>query len=454
MLLQPQLDLVVWLLLVGAVVTPIAIRALQRQVDVFEPIVFASLVYSGIFVVPCGIMLLFGFSYPLLPSVNLTFGSVVVAVGVLCFAAGYLIVVPRPLESMRDSRTPLRSNWAPRPQVWAMALGFCVVSLMTYVLFFFPSAGGVSQYLDSGAGFLTSVDTLRGAGVARAAILLASVGFFIAVMHLLSRGSRQAGDVVLVWIAGLASLVTTALSKNRVFLLWDLVVPIVMVHYARRRIRMTQAVAGALALFMITVGFTVAVRSPEAFTSGTDRGLLASVANFLVVQTGEMSVVSDIAERQPGTIGYLNGSTLVASALNLVPRGIWADKPPTAGEIYTRYFVPSVWRTGNTFLGVPWQGELLLNGGLLALIVGTFTSGLLFGLVYGRIWAQTSSLYIGLRGVLSFSLFLLITRGSLQFYSFTLVWGVPFVLGTLALVRREVRHHKLPKRVRAFGTGK
>jgi oligosaccharide repeat unit polymerase len=314
---------------------------------------------------------------------------------------------------------------------------------LTYVLVFFPKAGGLSQYLDSGTGFLTSVDTLRGAGVARAAILLASVGFFIAVLHLLLRRSTKRSDVVLVLIAGSASVVTTALSKNRVFILWDLIVPAVILHYSRRPIRIAEAVIGATALFMITIAFTVALRSPEAFTSRSGQGLLADVADFLVVQTGEMSVVSDIVERQSATLGYLNGATLFASVVNVVPRGIWADKPATAGETYTRYFVPSVWRAGNTFLGVPWQGELLLNGGLPALIVGTFLSGFLSGLAYRRIWAKPTALSVALRGLFAFSLFLLITRGSLQFYSFTLVWGIPLVLGTLALVRNQASRGNL-----------
>jgi hypothetical protein len=280
--------------------------------------------------------------------------------------------------------------------------------------------------------------------------MLASVGFFIAVVHLLMRGSVRRSDVVLVLLAGTASVVTTALSKNRVFVLWDLAVPVVILHYSRRPIRVAEAALGTTALFIVIVAFTVAFRSPAAFTSRTDQGLLADIADFIVVQTGEMSVVSDIAERQSVTLGYLNGATLVASAVNVVPRGIWAEKPATAGEIYTRYFAPDVWRTGTTFLGVPWQGELLLNGGLPALVVGTFLSGVLSGIVYRRIWAKSSTLSIALKGLFTFSLFLLITRGSLQFYSFTLVWGLPLVLGILAIERHEVSRDNVSSSADAY----
>jgi len=441
-LVKPDLGLVAWLFLVGAVAAPVAIRLAQRRFDVFEPVVLASLVYFGIFVVPCGIMLFFGYTYPLLPSADLSGGAIVVGLGVLCFAAGYLLVVPHPLEWRRDRRTPA-AQWAPRLLVWAIVSGLSAISLLTYVLFFFPSAGGLSQYLDPGAGFLTSVDTLRGAGVARAAILIGSVGFFIAVLHLLLHSSPRRSDVLLVFLSGTASVVTTALSKNRVFLLWDLAVPIVLLHYSRRPIRAAEAVLGTTVLFVIVVAFTVAIRSPAAFTSRTDNGLFADIADFLVVQTGEMSVVSDITQRQPVTLGYLNGATLAASAVNIVPRELWPEKPATAGEIYTRYFMPDVWRTGTTFLGVPWQGELLLNGGMTALVVGTFVSGMLCGVVYRRIWAASSALSIALRGLVAFSLYLLITRGSLQFDSFTLVWGVPLVLGTLAIVKYGVRRGNL-----------
>jgi hypothetical protein len=269
------------------------------------------------------------------------------------------------------------------------------------------------------------------------------VGFFVAVLNLLLRSTVRRSDALLVILAGSVSVVTTALTKNRVFLVWDLALPIVFLHYARRPIRVAEMALGIAALFIIAVAFTVALRSPAAFTSRTDSGLVADVADFYVVQTGEMSVVSDIVERQPVTLGYLNGATLVASALNVVPRAIWPDKPATTGEIYTRYFMPDLWRSGATFIGVPWLGELLLNGGLPALIVGTFISGWLSGMVYRRVWANTSAVSIALRGLFAFALFLLITRGSLEFYSFTLVWGVPLVLGILAIVRREVTRPSL-----------
>jgi oligosaccharide repeat unit polymerase len=320
--------------------------------------------------------------------------------------------------------------------VSTIVLGVCAISFLTYVLFFFPASGGISQYLDPGSGLFGSVDTLRGAGIARAAILLASVGFFIAVVHFLLRSSPRPSDLLLVLLAGSASVVATALSRNRVFLVWDLAVPVVILHYTRRRIRVPEALLGITALFVITVVFTVAIRSPQAFSSRTGSGFLASIADFYVVQTGEMSVVSDIAERQASTLGYLDGATLVASAVNVIPRAIWSDKPSTAGETYTQYFMPDVWRRGSTFLGVPWQGELLLNGGLPALVLGGFLTGLLFGLLYRRIWAKPTAVGIALRGLFSFSLFLLITRGSLEFYSFTLVWGVPLVLGILILTKR------------------
>jgi hypothetical protein len=443
---KPHLGALAWLLMAGAVAAPVAIRFAQGMMDVFEPVVFASLVYAGIFVVPCGIMLFTGRTYPLLPSVDLSSGSVVVALGVLCFAAGYFVLVPRPLKWSGRGATPVR--WA-RTLVWMIVLGLCAVSVLTYLFFWFPRAGGVSEYLNPGAGFNNSVDSLRGAGVARAAILLASVGFFIAVAHLLLRRSARFTDVALVVLAGLVSVVASALSKNRVFLLWNLGVPVAILHYSRRPIRMVEVVLGTTALFMIAVAFTVTLRSPAAFTSRTNTGVLANISDFLVVQTGEMSVVSDIAERQPSTLPYLDGATLVASAVNVVPRAIWHDKPATAGEIYTRYFLPDVWRTGATYLGVPWQGELLLNGGLVALVAGSILSGMFFGLLYRRFWAMSSALTITLRGVLAFSLYLLIARGSLEFYSFTLVWGIPLVFGIVALERLPRSRGKLSSPVRA-----
>lgn len=453
-LVAPQIGAVAWLILAGSVAVPVAIRLAQGRMDLFEPVVFASIVYAGIFVVPCGIMLLSGYTYPLLPSADLSGGAIVIALGVLCFAAGYFLIVPRSFESRSDQRKLLSAQWATRGVVWAIVLALCAVSFLTYVFVFFPSAGGVSEYIDPNSGSLGSVDTLRGAGVARAAILLASVGFFIAVVHLLLRTPRRRSDVVLVFLAGAVSVITSVLSKNRVFVLWDLVVPVVILHYARRPIRVVEAVVGITALFLVTVAFTVALRSPTAFISRSDSGFLANISDFIVVQTGEMSVVSDIAQRQPMTLGYLNGGTFVATALNIVPRAVWAEKPATAGEIYTRYFLPNLWLSGATFIGVPWQGELWLNGGLLALIVGTFVTGSLSGLIYRRIWRKPSTLSIALRGLFSFSLFLLITRGSLEFFSFTLVWGLPLVLGILALKRHGASRHTFLSATDSYTTPK
>lgn len=441
-ILDVRPDEATWLLVAGVVAAPVVVRLVQRHIaplDMFEPIVFASIVYGILFVIPYGVTTLFGYTYPLLPSVDLTHGAQAVVAGVLSFAVGYFFVLPKPLMWQPQRRKVRPTYWADRRFLWVTVLGYCALSIGTYVFFWFPRAGGASEYIDLGNGFAGNVSDFQGAGVQRAAILIASVGFFLAWTHLLLRGRVRASDLALVVLAALASLGATALAKNRVFLLWDVVLPVVILHYGRRPIRVAQAAFGVAAMFALAVVFTVAIRSPTAFVSRTAEGTIANAADFLVVQAGEMFVVSDIVERQAHTTGYLNGSTLVATAVNVVPRGIWPEKPPSAGEVYTRDFFPDVWRAGATFLGVPWLGELYLNGGFPVLLGGAFISGLIVALIHRRLLTSGSAFAATFHGVFAFSLFFLITRGSLQVYSYSLVWGVPMLLGIVAITRPRRR---------------
>ncbi len=439
-----------WLFVASVVAAPVVVRLAQRHIaplDLFEPIVLASMVYGVLFIIPYGIAVFFGYTYPLLPSVDLTRGAQAVVAGVLSFAVGYFFVLPKPLVWQPQRRKVRPTRWADRRFLWVTVLGYCALSIGTYVFFWFPRAGGASEYLELGTGFAGNVSDFQGAGVQRAAILIASVGFFLASTHVLLRERVRLSDWTLLVLAALASLAATALARNRVFLLWNVALPVVILHYGRRPIRTAEAAFGVAVMFALAVVFTVVIRSPTAFVSRTAEGPIAGAADFLVVQAGEMFVVADIVERQVRTTGYLNGSTLVATAVNVVPRGIWPEKPLSAGEVYTRDFFPDVWLAGVTFLGVPWIGELYLNGGFPAVLGGTFVSGALAALLHRRLVSSGSALAASFQGLFAFSLFMLITRGSLQVFSYSLVWGVPLLLGLLAVTRPR-RRGSIPLRSR------
>src|SRR5439155_4793250 len=232
-----------WSLLAGAVAIRVEVRVAHRPVvplDAFEPIVFAPVVYEVLFVVPFGIAAFAGFTNPAIPSADLTGGGLAVIAGVLSFAGGYFLLLPRPLDWKPDDRKPRPVRWVGRRTLWAIVVLLCGLSISSYVFFYFPLAGGVGAYIDPKGSFVGNVSFFRGTGIPRAVSVLASVGFFLACAHLFSRERPRKSDWALVGVAALVSVVTTALTKERVFVVWALAIPIVILHYGRRSIRIRE----------------------------------------------------------------------------------------------------------------------------------------------------------------------------------------------------------------------
>jgi hypothetical protein len=124
--------------------------------------------------------------------------------------------------------------------------------------------------------------------------------------------------------------------------------------------------------------------------------------------------------------------------MNVVPRVFYPTKPPTAGEIYTRYFHDRVWRTGVTYLGMPWVGELYMNGGPAGVVLGMMATGLIFAWLYTRFALRVGRDSCFWYAVAMFALYFLIVRGSLQAFSYPALW---FGLGWLGL-RLATKAHR------------
>jgi hypothetical protein len=425
-----------WWILIVVIALPFFIDKLlfQRTIDIFEPHSLSALVYLINFAGPVAGTLFGDVQYPLLPYVDLVPGMVQAIVGLPCLYAGVYAV--RYLRG--DSRVAAPSATPPLSIVTIaiVAVLYCAATLISIMFFWLPLYGGLEGYLAGLYGFGVTDYDLQSLGYQRALLFLATSAFHVTFVKSLDRDERNWWIVwTLVILTGAVSSAAMILVGSRALLLWNLGVPVVIWHYRRRRISLRAGIVGLIGLFAIVVWYTDVIRSPGSVSTST-AGLLADALPFYVGQTGEPHVVADLIDRQPTTLEYQLGTTVLASFMNVIPRAWFPGKPPTAGEIYTRYFHDSLWRSGVAYMGMPWLGELFMNGGPIGVVIGMTVTGLLWGWMYSVFRHSPTPLRSYAYAIAAFSLYFLISRGTLQAVSYPLVW---IASGWIALLLAQRR---------------
>lgn len=372
-------------LLFAALVTTHVV-AQRASGDALAPISLAALFYGVAFGVG-GIFLwvVREDDFGLLPDrPDIVVAVLLVTAAWICFALGYAA------DLFRSVRLIVRP---PRDLAGGVRPGAVVVP--------FLAAGWGARLLNLAADHYFHISDGTTARTGASWFVDASAGLpLLAVAFLAAHAFRPAATTrVRAWtamlvVAELAWSIPTG-SRGRIV---DLLIVLVIVrYYAAGRLPSARALAAVAAVVVFVVfPFGAAYRSLDYRTSitqalfgaasqtrdggvdGTIHSGLAAVGRF-----SDLSAVARIVDQGRERLPLEPGSSLVWAAQGTIPRAIYPDKPEPGqfGNDFGRaygFIAPSDFRTA---IAVTQPGEMYLNGGWLALVLGMVLLGSAYRLV-------------------------------------------------------------------------
>jgi oligosaccharide repeat unit polymerase len=384
-----------WVLLALAaatVVVPCGVLALKGRLDVFEPLVWFSIMFLLLFVGrPAWDLAHHNFIYTG-RLISPTFTRMIVAglLGGGGFVIGYLSPAARSLVSRLPRPQPLNSR---RLMVWSFLI--LALAVIAFAIFFIHARGWHDP-----AGFFfrgqKRLEQLSASPAATSKYFLASILLMVPVaLFFWFIREREGAAVRIGRIAGWAALVSII-----AFLAYNLgagqrryvivMVGALAVYYYLRRGRRPSG----LALCVTAVVALTLVSAIRDVRFAHSRNTNANPVQWLpwnavthLFKTQDTGVAPALATEMlvvPHDLNYTYGTTtLFGPFVTLVPRQIWHGKPLPADQ----QVLKSVW--GGTPCGANGQcstfspfGEPYRDGGL----VGVFIFAVLFGVFWRSIW--------------------------------------------------------------------
>lgn len=339
------------------VVSPVALRVIQRRFDVFEPIHlfvlggFVLFVLRPVFELTYDSHYAFGNAYSDLAGFD---GALVIAlVGTAGLYAGYALR----LGSRLGARLPaVPAVWSPAT-VGAFAYGLVVFGTCLYGLYIVQTGQGLSEALAFFQGRETDVRVL---GYSSAYLYFGPYLLIPAASLLLlcwQRDGRGRWLVSSLLMTALALLITVP-RGDRTWLLC-LLLPLFAVPYLRkgRRPRLLSVLLLlALVIPILNVMLDTRYLSSRGDVVDTTIGALSrpdlSMKYFMLnPNTSMFTVVALTREVVPTRLGHKPGRVITASLAAAVPGKLWPNKPLQGDELVYRALFPrqaAVTRAGNT----------------------------------------------------------------------------------------------------------
>jgi oligosaccharide repeat unit polymerase len=258
-----------------------------------------------------------------------------------------------------------------RPQQRNVALWIWLASLpaigaQIYIVQLF---GGIQGYINV---IGDRVIELRGLGPAKTlvstVVVLSLVYFSVGLTR--SRSMLwwilYAMHVAIVLIAG-------ALSGSRGSILTVFATQVFVYHYIRRPVKMAYAVPIGAALLVFAMIIGVLRQGIKLEDSGVSSGL-DSPDQVLALSTFNLGVVPLQILLNADDVQLADGSTLLSTVTNVVPRSWWPEKPDTGGVFFTKKYTGDAW-DGASNLTPTFLGEGVINfgwvGGLAFFVVAS-----------------------------------------------------------------------------------
>jgi hypothetical protein len=323
----------------------------------------------------------------------LTPGLMVVSAAVAALAIGYAVGgtndLPKPGRLLRRAVSLGLASPSPRRTFWA-ALVVCAVSIVAFAVYA-PKVGihSPADLLTSQKRFGDTGGRVRSFAYDRWAVSLTGVAFILAVYTMVrQRVSWYSG----LGAAALISLTITAVFSSavssRTQLFGTLAAAAFMIFAMRGREPSPGKVAAVFVAVMLGLTFFAGLRTADQAPEGSraravsNTGVDAIVKNAAPRAVGgrewmAIGPISVLVHRVPDYYPYQNGKTMVSFLWAPIPRAVWPNKPPfrLGPEISPAVFGFNVRRITGDPPGL--VGELWLNGGLIAVVVGMIVFGVL-----------------------------------------------------------------------------
>lgn len=422
------LEYLPWALTLLTALVAVGYERANRRLSAFSPLVGVSVVYAVIFaVVPLSDL---WFDHPIVDHVEWTGAGWLLWMGLLLLLSGYhaaRFIAPG------HGWTVIR-GWNPRRATICAALlmAVSVLAVLSAV-----SNVGVAAYL---SGFADRNQLIRGPEyvygaqpVGSAVILsmmLAPVAVLLQAGSWVQRPSWRSTAYLLV-LLGLGVL-TTGFLGGRWRTLTIVVGLLAIFHLYRRRI--PTAVLGAVGLAMVAaiifwglsrnvVGTGVEASSVR---SGADLYYVYVASSYELAQARDFSVtLGEIPDR----VAFQRGRTL----LSIVPGAPF----PTGGFVYSSTVYPAVY-AGGTSVPTPLPGELYLNFGYAAIVVGMLVLGIGLGLLQRFYRANTRSIAVVVVYAYSIVPLGLLARGDFTTFAGNYFAGLAVLATSLLFITRPV----------------
>lgn len=376
-------------LLAALIPAPLALRALQKRFDLFEPIVLVVVALFVMFVIRPSAHLFYGEMTYQARSLERSFDTalLIALVGVFALYCGYFMPVARTLaRQMPPLPSALRAN-----STIAFAGALIVIGMLLYGVYVSQVGGlDVARRLLSGRDPQTEI-------LASQATVYFLYGQFLAIpaaLLLLEAAATRRRALAAGLGALLACALVITLSGPRGDRMWIMLlgISILVLRYLRKQRRpsaRTVAVIG-FAAFAFGVTFLADIRVPTARSGSPTELFKQTVRNpvhgwhdFVLGGDTEMfSIVALMAERVPSSEPHKPGITLVSLATNWIPRGLYPEKPRTADEEIYAMLLPTYFSYARAGPAPSVFGGFYYDSGLPGVVAGSILVGILIRLLF------------------------------------------------------------------------
>lgn len=330
----------------------------------------------------------------------LTRALLVITLALLCWLVGYNLRSPNlSLQHWPVARATL---WSKRRLVWVLWL--LVLTSLVCTLLYMRELGLTPESL------ATKISGKRRLVVEGAEYAFAALGYYLWGASLISyafyllvayvayqRLSLRSSFGIAMIVCGLLACVLPFITSSRAEIIYNLLLAIMIWHYARRKLTLRKIfivamLAVTIFAFVGSLRFTGGQITEDALELGGEEFMrsLLGTRNWLGV-----SKTAHIMAAVPEKLSFQRGTTMVGWLVAPVPRTLWKDKPIIrTGQLLG----PIVFDATRNLTGSPpgFIAELYLNFSLPAVFLGM----LFLGFFVKTLYQNTSPLFETHRNVL------------------------------------------------------
>ncbi len=368
----------VLLFLLGlALVAPVAVAAIRGSFDPLESINLWLPLFGYVYLVKPLARILTGQEF-VFQGENLERALAVSVLGLVAFYVGYYSSLGRfiarkvPVMGGELSRRRLRMCAWVCITVGALGFYFGWLEAVGGWRAFFSVAHGMAARTEVGTAYIYQLPELM------------VVAFFLILYDFISEPKRDLNSIARLFIASIGGIwVYTVVLGRRTFVGWALITGFVMWYLVKgKRPRVSSLVLFGLAMLTaitLTLAYRSYIRLGVSFAELASVDPLAAVTTTVSELGDEFDSFLAIVNLYPSKLPYDHFSIYGRIFIHPIPRLIWPEKPPLFVSSWDEFLYNSgiSWGASESLLG-----DLYIQMGLLGVIIGMFTSGIVWRFLF------------------------------------------------------------------------